>query len=556
MDYRDEFEDIELVDRDYGTVKKAPHIRKIKFKAPSFKAITGVWKWFRMHKLYKKLEKAQKKLLKTKAKPNAFIPKKTGKPSPVEKKLMERSMAVAELEATVDYLVDGEYRDVEFINSRAIKLKDNMMRNMNFNRKYIYSVPKNKYTEIFKEDETDTIVEEEAKQMAKEVSGMMHEPTQELGTPNREEIKEAVDEMFKAQEQNATKEGEELQQKDLESAIAEELAKVKVSQNGSSAAKINKFINDDGTYHLKREDMDADFRITRIDGGEYVPTPTVPTVQYSGEGEITPISSEIGKTNFEQTVSPTKVAEPVETEVTENKETPVDLNADIFGTSTVATEPKVETTEETEERFMPIVVPEKFEVAEMTEDKFKFATPEEVEVKETPVEEVAPVVEETEEKDTSVVEVPVEETPTEEVTETEEVKTEQEIPAEDENIHFDFNAASVEDLTKAVEQATTRGDLEALINRVQVLKAEQARTKAQVAAAEEQAKETEKQYQETINRFIAYGNALEEDCNHNLKAAEARQESQREVQEKINAMLNEMGPVAEKINVQETGKSK
>ena len=40
---------------------------------------------------------------------------------------------------------------------------------------------------------------------------------------------------------------------------------MKVKKNGTSIAKINKFINDDGTYSLKREDMDEAFRITKID---------------------------------------------------------------------------------------------------------------------------------------------------------------------------------------------------------------------------------------------------------------------------------------------------
>ena len=139
------FDKIELKDPEYGTVKKSSKIRIIKFKSLSFKNISNLWKNFRISCLDKRLEKAKDKLVSMEIENQDFNEKTLkGDMSVAESKLLRKSTVVARLESKIAFLKTGTEVTDDFISSRAIILKDNMMRNLRYNSGTIYSVPEDK----------------------------------------------------------------------------------------------------------------------------------------------------------------------------------------------------------------------------------------------------------------------------------------------------------------------------------------------------------------------------------------------------------------------------
>ena len=362
------FDKIELLDHDYGTVKKSSKIRKIKFKSISFKNISNLWKNFRISCLEKRLANKKDKLVSMEIDNQDFNEKTfKGDMSVAENKILRKTSAIARLESKINFLRTGTKSTDDFISSRAIKLKDNMMKNMRFNSNSAYSILPENAEKIFDTEEQKVvdpvkeIMDETKKKVAEDVQRIMQEQTapveqvveqQEPVTvtaPSREEIRKTVNELFAVQDaerRNANQEVVEEQNEEItnsveenvniveetapvteevvttenfeqpveetvvveeevnqgfneidvtpeipvedvqevvaeglnqidvtpvitesevEETIKDELDNIKVSQNESSAAKVNKFINEDGTYRMKREDIDEDFRITKID---------------------------------------------------------------------------------------------------------------------------------------------------------------------------------------------------------------------------------------------------------------------------------------------------
>lgn len=319
------FDKIELLDPEYGTVKKSSKIRKIKFKSLSFRNISNLWKNFRISSLNKKLEKAKKKLVETKVDQHDLEKQAWMSGMTVaEKKIYKRAAAVIRLEEKINYLETGTKVTDDFIASRAIKLKDNMMKNLRFNCGSAYSVPTDSYGKIFETEEVKTSApitssqeEEIRKQTAENVQKIMEqmkaekhkgasvttEPQTEVTTeateqvekpvtisaPSRDEIRKTVDKMFEEHQEDVTEQVERIvvsqeeihetvedalnqidvrktiSEDEVEETVQEELDSIKVTQNESTPAKVNKFINEDGTYRMKREDIDEDFRITRFE---------------------------------------------------------------------------------------------------------------------------------------------------------------------------------------------------------------------------------------------------------------------------------------------------
>ena len=64
---------------------------------------------------------------------------------------------------------------------------------------------------------------------------------------------------------------------EVAAAIDTEMNKIKVDEPKTSVSSVNKFINEDGTYRLKREDIDEDFRITRFDRSKLQVNETIPS---------------------------------------------------------------------------------------------------------------------------------------------------------------------------------------------------------------------------------------------------------------------------------------
>ena len=329
------FDAIELKDPDYGTVKKSSKIRKIKFKSISFKNISNLWKNFRLNLLNKRLENAKEKLVSMELNNQDFNNNTIkGNMKVAEKKILRKTTAVAKLESRIEFLKTGHETTDDFVSSRAIKLKDKMMKNMRYNCNSAYSI----LPEAKEEERMNAIfgpekeIEEATKRIGAEVRRIMDEdaakkevvtePVQEQETepvanttitaPSTEEIREAVNEAFAAHEkvmseQEPIPETEEqvieTEETSQENTITEEEVQetveeamntinveptltedeiattvedafdkidvmpkeenTRVSSNESTAAK-NKYINDDGTYRMKREDIDEDFRKLKI----------------------------------------------------------------------------------------------------------------------------------------------------------------------------------------------------------------------------------------------------------------------------------------------------
>lgn len=336
------FDRIELKDHDYGTVKKSSKVRKIKFKSVSFQNISRVWNNFRLKQLDKKLERAKEKTLNMEFGMGSFDRKTGEEMSKAESMILRKTTAIAKLEAKINFLQFGTEVTDDFVSSRAIKIKDNMMKNMRYNANAAYSIPDDKKAEIFAVEEPTTedviaaakkgvddalnrIMKKKPVTPAKETTSQEAETAPVIKAPTKEEIRKTVDEMFAeeqkrreqatevstetvVEQEQATEastetvvEQEEVREEvkkgldkvevtptvgkkevaetidtelgkidvvptvkkdDVADTIQDELSKIVVTKNQSN--KVNPYINEDGTYRMKKEDIDDDFRVTRV----------------------------------------------------------------------------------------------------------------------------------------------------------------------------------------------------------------------------------------------------------------------------------------------------
>lgn len=322
------FDRIELKDHDYGTVKKSSKVRKIKFKSVSFQNISRVWNNFRLKQLDKKLERAKEKTLNMEFGMGSFDRKTGEEMSKAESMILRKTTAIAKLEAKINFLQFGTEVTDDFVSSRAIKIKDNMMKNMRYNANAAYSIPDDKKAEIFAVEEPTTedviaaakkgvddalnrIMKKKPVTPAKETTSQEAETAPVIKAPTKEEIRKTVDEMFAEEQKRREKateastetvvEQEEVREEvkkgldevkatptvekkevdetidtelgkidvvptvkkdDVADTIQDELSKIVVTKNQSN--KVNPYINEDGTYRMKKEDIDDDFRVTRV----------------------------------------------------------------------------------------------------------------------------------------------------------------------------------------------------------------------------------------------------------------------------------------------------
>ena len=317
------FDRIELKDHDYGTVKKSSKVRKIKFKSLSFLNISKVWNNFRLKRANARLEKAKEKVVNMEFGMGSFDRRTGDEASRAETKILKKATAVARLEAKINFLQFGTEVTDDFVSSRAIKIKDNMMKNMRYNADAAYSIPDDKKESIFAVEEPTTedviaaakkgvddalnrIMKKKPVAPAPATTSQEEETTPVIKAPTKEEIRKTVDEMF-AEEQKRREQATEVtteavvaeevepefnevdttpiierkevaetinseldqidvvpavKKDDVADTIQEELSKIVVTKNQSN--KVNPYINEDGTYRMRREDIDEDFRVTRV----------------------------------------------------------------------------------------------------------------------------------------------------------------------------------------------------------------------------------------------------------------------------------------------------
>ena len=116
----------EEVSRDTNRV----HFKKLKFKEISRKNISLRWNKFRLKRLREKL--AESKFRESEIQQDAY--------QGTEKKVMKKAKKIADLEAKITFIETGKKTKIKFINTRALNLKNMMMKNLESNGEYIYSV--------------------------------------------------------------------------------------------------------------------------------------------------------------------------------------------------------------------------------------------------------------------------------------------------------------------------------------------------------------------------------------------------------------------------------
>ena len=363
--------DIELVDKDYFRIPLVKPSRKIKFKGISFKNILSRWNEFRLERLKKKLAAKKENLVEMEFPGDKLVP--GVQRERIEKKLVRKTRAIVKLESKINFLEHGDYYTEEFVNSRAIKLKELMMKNLVYNRDSLYSVTEKAAEQIMSDSSVDNIVEDERTKIAARVREIMAEKEAQrndasVHTPV--EPVEAVpvssapiaasaenDDISSTHTNEVINENMEgidvipvVSNDEVAAAIDSEMQKIKVSGNESTPAKVNKFINEDGTYRLRREDIDEDFRITRFDRSKLPVAETTP-VEKAEEPEIPPFSTTAAKRKSPDVDAPRKaLTEIVERKFHKFPEIIMPTIKESFG---------AEDKTETVERDNPVVVPER-----------------------------------------------------------------------------------------------------------------------------------------------------------------------------------------------------
>lgn len=525
---------INLLDNDYGLVSSPKNLRSIRFKEGTFKNITGFWTKFRAERLSRKIEKEVENFKNMELSVNDVKPR-VGQESIGEAKVMKKAKAIARLEEKLNILY-GIPVNPNYVETRAIKLKDNMMKNVRYNSNNAYSLPDDKKDEIFTTTDTvekkletenntdfadkkvDKILSEEEQKRALEAKKIINDRKQEeenvrddvIVVPERE-VKESVDKEFARQEaaynqqqaeqelsrsdvqeavddnfdeiakenasdqnnSNDNNNNSEIDREDIKRAVDEAINDIKVSKNSSSAARVEKYVNpkdgtyvrDDGTYRLRREDIDEDFRITKIDD----------------------VKVDIPRINPDEIFS--NIPEDAD-KVVENEE--------VSEQSAVA-----------EEQIEP--------VAEETVD-----APLDEDMQASGVEE-----EQSEEQVEDIVEE----------------------PEEDVSMHFNYDEDSVKNLTEAIDKVESKDDIQALLERVKKLKEKQDESKKLAMEAKERRKESEKLKVDALERLHAYEDALKDDLGFNQRVAEEDMKKAQSNEDLVDMMLSMIQPAADPDSV-------
>lgn len=290
--------DIELLDGDYFRIPLFRPSRKIKFKGISFKNILSRWNNFRLERLKKKLAAQRENLVEMEFSGDQLTP--GAKRDKVEKRVLRKTQAIVRLESKINFMENGDYYSEEFINSRAIKLKSLMMKNLVYNVDSLYCVNEVAAEEIMSGNIPDPAADQMRKKIGEDVRRILAEKEQAkkaTATPSptpapvvdetvsKAETDAAIDETIGAVDVKPVVSNDE-----IAAAIDSEMQKIKVSGNESTPAKVNKFINDDGTYRLRREDIDEEFRITRFDRSQLPVSEKTPVEMYT-EPAIPPFNT-------------------------------------------------------------------------------------------------------------------------------------------------------------------------------------------------------------------------------------------------------------------------
>ena len=140
---------INLLDGNYGTIKRDSRIssNRLKTKPSSFQFILGHWNKFRLSRAEINLENMKEDLVF-----DSYTAGSDSRISPSsDKKITKRSKKIAELEEKI-MVLSNKTVPSNYVNSRAIKLRRNMMSNLRYNTEGVYSVPEENFNKIFEEE--------------------------------------------------------------------------------------------------------------------------------------------------------------------------------------------------------------------------------------------------------------------------------------------------------------------------------------------------------------------------------------------------------------------
>ena len=316
--------------------------RKIKLKKISFQSVYENWRNFRLSLYKKALENRQENLLNMGFKANQLSDAVSLERS--EKKVLRKTKAIAKLESKIKFLETGIYATEEFVNNRAIKLKNSMMQSLVYNKNSVYQVPTEVKETFFEEEKSNVEPELVPNQESSEEQAVEHNEqtpvptiteteTETNNTSTEVAVENETQDIPVEREENVTDEKEDetsqtviteqpsegeteietgtrekleestiVTNDEIADAIMAEMEKIKISTNESSSAKVNKFVEEDGTYRLKREDIEEDFRITNINTNEQTETMQSPEINTPPFNDEVQQSMEMTDTDADESV--------------------------------------------------------------------------------------------------------------------------------------------------------------------------------------------------------------------------------------------------------------
>ena len=195
-------EGIDFLDGNYELVREDKKARQIRTKSSSFASIKKNFTEFRIKLLNKKLEREKEKAL-----TDAYSDKITVKD---EEKMMKRAAGIARLEEKIKILSKEDVPS-DYVDKRAIKIKNAMMENISYTAANVYSVGLENEAEVFantdleREKVADEVVSEVQTEIAEDVRKIMEEesavsieetPKYEPTAVTKAEIKAEVDQAF------------------------------------------------------------------------------------------------------------------------------------------------------------------------------------------------------------------------------------------------------------------------------------------------------------------------------------------------------------------------
>lgn len=255
---------IELIDEDYGTVTEKKKPRQIKTRRVSFGRIANAWTKFRISRNKKKLEKEKEKALKASYKTDSDFRLL----SKEEKKIAKRAEAIAKLEAKIKVL-SKEDVPTNYVQDRAIKLKDNMIKNLRANSSYAYSIGLDKEDVIFNEDameSQDNIFDVPVEDMFNDEERDLNESVSEIIKEEQSHVAEGVREAMREQEEAKAMEAQEQApiSFDEEENVEQQNEEIEVVPTTEAAQEIHESVEDgfeeaqkSENQELSKEEIDA-----------------------------------------------------------------------------------------------------------------------------------------------------------------------------------------------------------------------------------------------------------------------------------------------------------